>query len=100
MTACSQILRYRPQSRHDEGPKIYAGHPADFKLWRLDVEFVASNPNRLPGSNVGKLSVQFLIASIEKLTEKVESQQTSIAALEEQIRTLNNKNNGKNNNKR
>ena len=41
MSACTQMLKYRPQSRHDEGPRIFTGHPADFKLWEFHTQLKA-----------------------------------------------------------
>ena len=38
------------------------------RVGKLDVEFVAANPNRLPGVNLEKFNVQFLIATIQKTT--------------------------------
>ena len=35
------MLRYRPLARYDEGPKIFDGHPSDFKLWEFHTEIKA-----------------------------------------------------------
>ena len=35
------MLKYWPQSRHDEGPRIFTGHPADFKLWEFHTSLKA-----------------------------------------------------------
>ena len=42
MTACMQMLKYRPHQRHDDGPRIYTGHPADFKVWQFHTEMKAT----------------------------------------------------------
>ena len=42
MTACMQMLKYRPHQRHDDGPRIYNGHPADFKDWQFRTEMKAT----------------------------------------------------------
>ena len=36
-----QVLKYRPNQRHDDGPRIYYGHPADFKEWQFRTEMKA-----------------------------------------------------------
>ena len=41
MSACREMLRYRPQARHDEGNKIFTGHPADYKLWEFHTRLKA-----------------------------------------------------------
>ena len=41
MAACTAMLKYRPTSRNDEGPKIFTGHPADFKLWEFHTSLKA-----------------------------------------------------------
>ena len=41
------------------------------KKGELSVQFVAVDPNRLPGVNVEKINAQFLTASIIKLQEQV-----------------------------
>ena len=38
MTACMMTLKYRPNRQHDDGPRIYNGHPADFKEWQFRTE--------------------------------------------------------------
>ena len=47
----------------------------------IGVDFVAANPNRLPNVNAEKFSLQFLIAEIKKLNEKVEKQSDEILAV-------------------
>ena len=42
MTACIQMLTYRPHQRHGDGPAIYNGHPADFKDWQFRTEMKAT----------------------------------------------------------
>ena len=41
MAACTQMLKYRPSARHDDGPKIFTGHPAEFKLWEFNTSMKA-----------------------------------------------------------
>ena len=52
MSACREMLKYRPQARHDEGPKIFTGHPADFKLWefhtKLKAQLARSEESKAP----------------------------------------------------
>ena len=36
------MLRYLPHQRHDDGPRIYDGHPADFKEWQFHTEMKAT----------------------------------------------------------
>ena len=45
---------------------------------KISCQFVAANPNRLPHTNVEQFSLQFLIASIEKLHEKIDNQDKKI----------------------
>ena len=35
------MLKYRPTARRDDGPKIFTGHPADFKLWEFKTSMKA-----------------------------------------------------------
>ena len=46
------MLKYRPQSKYDEGPKIFTGHPADFKLWefhtKLKAQLARSEESKAP----------------------------------------------------
>ena len=37
-----QMLKYRPNATHDDGPRIYTGHPADFKAWQFHTEMKAT----------------------------------------------------------
>ena len=60
------------------------------KAGELLVQFVAANPNRLPNANVEKFNVQYLIAAVLKLQEKVEGQDASLSAIRE---LLNNRKN-------
>ena len=64
----------------------------------ISVQFVAANPNHLPNVNLEKFNVQFLISTIEKLHETVESQKASLTDLQEKVQTLCNNNNNNNNN--
>ena len=67
---------------------------------KISCQFVAANPNRLPSANVEKFSLQFLIASIEKLHEKIDNQDKQIQLLSEKANNNNNNNNNNNRNKR
>ena len=71
---------------------------------KISCQFVAANPNRLPHTNVEKCNLQFLIASIEKLHEKVDNQDKQIELLSRKAcnnnNNINNNNNNKNNKRR
>ena len=41
MSAYREMLKYRPFSRYDDGPKIFDGHPSDYKLWEFHTEIKA-----------------------------------------------------------
>jgi hypothetical protein len=57
------------------------------KAGQLSVLFVAANPNRLPSVNVEKFNLQFLIASIIKLQEQLNGQQTILRVINERLDT-------------
>ena len=65
---------------------------------KISLQFVAANPNRLPNTNVEKFNLQFLIASIEKLHEKVDNQDKQIELLSNQ--SANNNSNNRQNKRR
>ena len=66
------------------------------KAGNLGVHFVAQNPNRLPHVNADKFSLQFLIAEIKKLHEKIDKQSVEIADLKTlSQRTISDKANNK-----
>ena len=69
------------------------------KASEFPVQFVAANPNRIPNASADKFNLQFLVTSILKLQEKVDSQDASLLAIKENLdrNNNNNNNNSKNN---
>ena len=55
------------------------------KKGEWEVQFVAADPNQLPGVNIEKISLQFLIASINKLQEKVDAQDTVLGSIKDKL---------------
>ena len=49
------------------------------------VQFVAANPNRIPNASADKFNLHFLVTSILKLQEKVESQDESLLFIKENL---------------
>ena len=41
MSACRELLKYKPQARHEDINKIFTGHPMDYKLWEFHTELKA-----------------------------------------------------------
>ena len=51
----------------------------------LAVTFVAADPNQLPAANADKFSLQFLVAAIAKLQEKVEAQDSILNYVKDKL---------------
>ena len=49
------------------------------------VQFVAADPNQLPRVNIEKISLQFLLAAIVKLQEKVDDQDGVLRQIKEKL---------------
>ena len=49
------------------------------------VQFVAADPNQLPGVNIEKISLQFLVSAIVKLQEKVEDQENVLNHIKDKL---------------
>jgi hypothetical protein len=56
---------------------------------KLQVQFVAGNPNKLPSVNAEKFNLQFLIGSISKLQEQVSTQQTTLGDVTKTLTAIN-----------
>ena len=57
------------------------------KKGELLVKFVAADPNQLPSANVDKFSLQFLVAAIAKLQEKIDVQDSILSHIRDRLDT-------------